>query len=836
MKNQDLVDNFLEQYRQVNAVDKKQDDLTELTKTLTIGVVVNTDDPLENGRLMIFCPALNDNPKKLLHLPWASYITPFGGSVNNDKFTRGHIPGQEFSGGAVHYGFWGIPEHGAHVLVGCINGDPRRRFWLGCIPQHQESHTMFNGRFKWDGDSAEGPYTSTNSPLEPIYTNMKKAFKGESSSAEWKSRVADYQATSVNEDVGEIPSPDKPTYLDNQYSQISAAEKDKWVKPILGAHGYDWTSNKKLGEMKASKVYGMMTPSGHSISMDDRAFNSRVKIKSAAGHQVLLDDTNERIYVSTYEGKSWVELDKSGNIDVFADRRLSIHATKDINIESDETVRIKGKKGIHLYAGDTKGQTPLEEIPGDGQIRFHSTDDMHIMSEKSIRTLAKEDMLTEVGGDTCLTVGGSSYTQVENDINTITNDGNLNTSITGQLNLNVSGDITQFSGHDFSCQAVNNMESHAYRGSYDMGAYLDITVSSKGANVGVTSETGNVTVSSKDETSMLALNESGATLYSETLVSNLSPNDIQVCVSPDLTLTQMLLNTPAECLEIPGVKVKFGQSKLDFQAIEDITQRLEDGLQGQLDTVETSVRKVNEFMAETADKWNAQMYRLNSFFFGIADAITNADPSSLEIPSLASGFPNLTLDLEMPVLALPNLALPELCVDWSTLLRVEGFPQIPESLFQLNINMGGWTKDAIQGWVDNIKNDIDDLAESFDLANAQAILQADINLILSSFTQLKDLTSNLVDVNITGNTAVYFQIAPATQDLLSQTNDYNNGAYNAGIQVGSKIANSIQKFLETLTGIDNNMSANQIDGYDFSGLQGAVDTLDGYITTLGGNT
>ena len=44
---------------------------------MTLGVVVDTDDPLQMGRLRVFCPALNDNPKKLQHLPWAIYISPF---------------------------------------------------------------------------------------------------------------------------------------------------------------------------------------------------------------------------------------------------------------------------------------------------------------------------------------------------------------------------------------------------------------------------------------------------------------------------------------------------------------------------------------------------------------------------------------------------------------------------------------------------------------------------------------------------------------------------------------------------------------------------------------
>src|SRR6266851_351372 len=75
--------------------------------SLTVGVVVDTDDPLQMGRLRIFCPSLNDDPKKLQHLPWASYVSPFGGVIDNSCFTRGSDPNNCKTNGAVHYGFWG---------------------------------------------------------------------------------------------------------------------------------------------------------------------------------------------------------------------------------------------------------------------------------------------------------------------------------------------------------------------------------------------------------------------------------------------------------------------------------------------------------------------------------------------------------------------------------------------------------------------------------------------------------------------------------------------------------------------------------------------------------
>ena len=47
---------------------------------MTVGTVVDTNDPQQNGRLRVSCPKWGDTDKTLItDLPWASYVSPFGG-------------------------------------------------------------------------------------------------------------------------------------------------------------------------------------------------------------------------------------------------------------------------------------------------------------------------------------------------------------------------------------------------------------------------------------------------------------------------------------------------------------------------------------------------------------------------------------------------------------------------------------------------------------------------------------------------------------------------------------------------------------------------------------
>ena len=388
-------------------------DLTDLPNQLSIGFVVDNDDPLQQGRVRAFCPAYNDDPKKLLHLPWCAYVSPFGGAVNQNRYVRGSDKGNATSNGPIHYGFWAVPEVGAHILVGCINGDPRRRYFIGCFPSHQETHTIGNGRFKHEGDKVDGPLTSTGNPIQPTYNKLQESFNQETDSAEWKTRGADYQVTAVTD----RPSTDKEAYVDDNFDDIERNEIDDWVKEKLGEHGYDWTSYKNIGSFLSPKTYTFTTPGFHSITLDDRPYNSRIRIRTTGGAQVLMDDTNERIYINTSGGKGWVEMDYAGNIDLYAERRLSVHAEKDINLSAGESIRMKAGKYISMYAGDTRGQLPLGEAVPDGDIRIQSSNDLHILSENNVQMSVTGDLKGGVTGETHLDLSGEVNIGSNNDIN-----------------------------------------------------------------------------------------------------------------------------------------------------------------------------------------------------------------------------------------------------------------------------------------------------------------------------------------------------------------------------------------------------------------------------------
>lgn len=353
--------------------------------SVTIGTVVDTNDPQQMGRVRVICAQWGDTWSDIVEdVPWAVYVTPFGGQ--QQVGTRG--PGIQESSGGIAYGIWAVPKVGAQVLVLCIDGDPGSRAYFGCVYDQFTPHTMPHGRFMYDdhpelekegaSPAPYGPYTSTEKYIQPLTDNMKQAFGAKDEpNFEYRSRASDYTVSRL--DV---------TQLNQTYSKV---QDDNGV--VLD----DWTSTQGYQASRSDPdtpssytdknydpmVYSFTSPGFHALSMDDRQENCRVRLRTTSGHQIIMDDTNERIYIATAQGNNWIEMDQDGNIDIFTSNKLSVHANKEINFTSDETIRMYAKKGIHLRS--------------DEEVRIDAAMDIHVKTAQNIRTKATQSIITEAG-------------------------------------------------------------------------------------------------------------------------------------------------------------------------------------------------------------------------------------------------------------------------------------------------------------------------------------------------------------------------------------------------------------------------------------------------------
>ena len=343
------------------------------------GQVVDTSDPDQMGRVRVWIPALDGENFIIDRLPWADYASPlFGYTV---EYPAGG--GTSKNGSHAAYGFWAIPKIGASVLVFCLNADPQTRFYFASSIRLHRNRSMPAGR-NVDLKGNIGPFGDTVDEsnqaiaIQPAYSNLRDQFQNKMTSSQAQSRGA-YERqvgqalTDKDGKEGYSPNAADPSYLDPQ-------------------------------------TYCFVTPGRHALIMQDDPKFSRLRIKTAEGHQVIFDDANERIYMSTAKGKSWVEMDLDGHIHIFGSDSISFRSGKDINFFADGNINMEAQKAVNIKAdkSDIKISTGGSlHVKAFGSILQSACNLFEIDAEVSVHVTGAANVDIKAGAGAALT-GGSA--------------------------------------------------------------------------------------------------------------------------------------------------------------------------------------------------------------------------------------------------------------------------------------------------------------------------------------------------------------------------------------------------------------------------------------------
>jgi hypothetical protein len=401
---------------------------------ISIGRVVDTNDPMQMGRVRVWIAGLDADTAKVGDIPFAIYCSPFAG--HQQVQSRGPTDGV-YTPGPVAFGMFNIPKVGTDVVVAYLNGDPNYRIWFGALFGAMLAGTMPHGRYTFNNPSApegvlDGPLSANEQPIQPLYENYTTAYTRTTAVAsndggvglnprknfEWRVRGADYQVAGLGNIQKNLPTqkvanlPDDRNYVYTEEDGNEFANGDYTQGYALSQIEPNATYEESLidgGQNLDPQTYSWTTPGFSSIALDDRQQNCRIRLRTGSGHQILLDDTNERIYISTVQGNNWVEMDQDGSIDIYAARRVSIHSEMDVNVTAGGTFRVYATDGIHMTSG--------------GEIRMTANADFS---------------LNTTSGDVQIASTGNVNIQPKGDVN-INSGGNLNLQSTQNTNILSTG-------------------------------------------------------------------------------------------------------------------------------------------------------------------------------------------------------------------------------------------------------------------------------------------------------------------------------------------------------------------------------------------------------------
>lgn len=76
--------------------------------------------------------------------------------------------------------------------------------------------------------------------------------------------------------------------------------------------------------------------------------NEYVRLRTRTGHQILLHNSEDLIYIGNAKGTTWIEMTSNGKIDIYAEDSISIHTENDLNFRADRDINFEAGRNINM--------------------------------------------------------------------------------------------------------------------------------------------------------------------------------------------------------------------------------------------------------------------------------------------------------------------------------------------------------------------------------------------------------------------------------------------------------------------------------------------------------
>ena len=421
--------------------------------------IVSHLDPTYMGILEVqLLHEVGNDEARTGQLHQVKYLSPFAGQTNVDFV--GEDP-DDYDNTQKSYGFWFVPpDVGTLVMVIFVDGDAKQGYWIGCVrdnamnfavPGH--AATEFNLDEETNsrhGDAKRLPAAEYNKiaqattadptailkPSSPLKTALdtqgllEDDTRGITTSSARREIPSSVFGISTPGPVDKRPGA-KKAKVGKAEHKIAAAFVSR-----LGGTSFvmDDGDDKFLRRTTASEG----PPDYAAVEQDeidglpDAPHNELFRIRTRTGHQILLHNSEDLIYISNSRGTSWIELSSDGKIDIYAEDSISVHTKQDFNFYADRDFNIEVGRNFNLKVKE-RHQTEV------------GTDKICIVNGK---------VTIQVDGTKDETVTGAVAQSFAATLD-VTTGGAVNVTTGADLNLNVGGASVVSSSGDFTIKAAN---------------------------------------------------------------------------------------------------------------------------------------------------------------------------------------------------------------------------------------------------------------------------------------------------------------------------------------------------------------------------------------------
>ena len=360
------------------------------------------------------------------------YASPFYGSTAYENMGQNVA---DFNDTQKTYGMW-FPavEIGTTVLVAFVNGEASEGYFIGCVPGRFMNQMIpaigASSAFEATAEQKKKYDTTLPLPVAEINRKANTLEKGTNTEKIKKAihPIADrfLEQGLLEDDVRGITTSSGRRMVPNSVFGISTPGPfDRGAnakKQFIGS-----PQSKSPVQLPASRLGGTTLvmddgddrfirkkPAGEGpveyaeVEKKEKGnvdipFNEYFRVRTRTGHQILLHNSEDLIYIGNSRGTTWIELTSNGKIDIYAEDSISIHTENDLNFRADRDINFEAGRNVNIKS--------LENT------HFESGSDMKLVigANGNITTTANLNVATGLanyftaGGNTNILSGGTHY-------------------------------------------------------------------------------------------------------------------------------------------------------------------------------------------------------------------------------------------------------------------------------------------------------------------------------------------------------------------------------------------------------------------------------------------
>ena len=429
---------------------------TRTTNTQTTGfrdngpyeaIVVNNLDTRYMGGLtveLLRYTSSGGTPERSGQLLNVRYLSPFYGVTPNAALTAND--GYEHT--QKSYGMWMVPpDIGTKVLVMFAEGNANFGYWIGCIPADYMNFMVPDGRASTENTTGitppplrgrklpVGEYNKaieSGSKVDP--TLFAKPYnKDFSETLEIQGLLNDeIRGTTTTSARREMPSavfgistPGPKDRRDGHPTVEIGTAGNKVAVPSnrLGGSAFvmDDGDERFVRATHAEDGPPIYKNKGNNESGGDRTIpqNELLRLRTRTGHQILMHNSEDLIYIGNARGTTWIEMTSDGKIDIHAQDSVSIMTENDLNITAERDINMEAGRNVNIKAaGRAQGaDSGRVQIESKTDFNLHVGRNSKITVAKNQHIAVKEAQYIDTaktlhvksGQDNRLTAGGNTF-------------------------------------------------------------------------------------------------------------------------------------------------------------------------------------------------------------------------------------------------------------------------------------------------------------------------------------------------------------------------------------------------------------------------------------------